>query len=120
MYKATLKTRPWREEFIQGGWDIGGGGGTAWKTCVRDASWHPNAGVLAATSWNGYGASTGSVTLHGSGVGEKGEAPVRLNCWGKRDPRLYEDSQRLQEEESSDEEEERERTRARVLRRRFL
>jgi len=31
---------------------------------VRDASWNPKAPVLAATSWNGYGMSTGTVTLH--------------------------------------------------------
>lgn len=74
---------------------------------MRDASWHPNAGVLAATSWNEYGAGmgsygtgTGSVTLHGWGVGgeEEGEdGPVRLNCWGKRDPRLYIAGERMEE-----------------------
>lgn len=36
----------------------------AWKTCVRDASWHPNAPVIAATSWNGWGMSTGTCTTH--------------------------------------------------------
>lgn len=35
-----------------------------WKTCVRDASWHPNAPVIAATSWNGWGMSTGTCTTH--------------------------------------------------------
>lgn len=56
---------------------------TAWKTCVRDASWHPNAPMIAgtcriflytiqcllltlkpATSWNGWGMSTGTCTTH--------------------------------------------------------
>ncbi|KAL4970057.1 WD40 repeat domain-containing protein [Aspergillus stella-maris] len=37
---------------------------TQWMTCVRDASWHPNAPVLAATSWNGWGSSMGTCTLH--------------------------------------------------------
>ncbi|KAL9130717.1 MAG: hypothetical protein Q9217_001154 [Psora testacea] len=36
----------------------------SWKTCVRDASWHPNAPVIAATSWNGWGMSTGTCTMH--------------------------------------------------------
>ena len=53
----------------------------AWKTCVRDASWHPGAPVIAgkcfnldqrmsesshfiATSWNGWGMSTGTCTTH--------------------------------------------------------
>ncbi|KAK2757330.1 hypothetical protein FQN54_004844 [Arachnomyces sp. PD_36] len=35
-----------------------------WKTCVRDASWHPNAPVLAATSWNGWGMTTGTCSIH--------------------------------------------------------
>ncbi|KAF8425659.1 WD40-repeat-containing domain protein, partial [Tirmania nivea] len=61
VYKATSGTRPWHGVFSYG---YGSGAGR-WKTCVRDASWHPNASVLAATSWNGYGAGTGSVTLHG-------------------------------------------------------
>ncbi|KAI4165162.1 MAG: hypothetical protein LQ342_001030 [Letrouitia transgressa] len=36
----------------------------SWKTCVRDASWHPNAPIIAATSWNGWGMSTGTCTTH--------------------------------------------------------
>jgi len=36
----------------------------AWKTCVRDASWNPNAPVIAATSWNGWGMSSGTCTVH--------------------------------------------------------
>ena len=35
-----------------------------WKTCVRDASWHPNAPIIAATSWNGWGMATGTCTMH--------------------------------------------------------
>ncbi|EFE39713.1 hypothetical protein TRV_05575 [Trichophyton verrucosum HKI 0517] len=34
------------------------------KTCVRDVSWHPNAPVIAATSWNGWGMSEGTCTVH--------------------------------------------------------
>ena len=51
----------------------------SWVTCVRDASWHPTAPVIAgkfdppfvtccqcvlATSWNGYGMQTGTCTVH--------------------------------------------------------
>ncbi|KAL4942196.1 hypothetical protein BDV06DRAFT_192672 [Aspergillus oleicola] len=59
--KATHFSRPrirYSRSFMTRG-DI-----SQWKTCVRDASWHPNAPVLAATSWNGWGASTGTCTLH--------------------------------------------------------
>lgn len=52
-----------------------------WKTCVRDASWHPYAPVITgkspwelprhhviltrpATSWNGFGETTGTCTIH--------------------------------------------------------
>ena len=35
-----------------------------WDTCVRDASWHPNVPMIAATSWNGWGQSTGTCSTH--------------------------------------------------------
>ncbi|KAH9884025.1 WD40-repeat-containing domain protein [Xylariomycetidae sp. FL2044] len=35
-----------------------------WSTVVRDASWHPNAPFIAASSLNGMDSSTGTVTLH--------------------------------------------------------
>jgi len=35
-----------------------------WRTCVRDASWHPNAPMIVASAWNGYGMSTGTCTVH--------------------------------------------------------
>lgn len=37
---------------------------TTWKTCVRDAAWHPHAPVLAATSWNGFGMTQGTCSVH--------------------------------------------------------
>ena len=58
------------------------GDSNQWKTCVRDASWHPNAPIIAgklihpihlllmvliytsATSWNGWGMSTGTCSVH--------------------------------------------------------
>ncbi|KAL3471288.1 WD40-repeat-containing domain protein [Aspergillus californicus] len=56
--KATHYSRPHRRGY-RGRTSDGD-----WKTCVRDASWHPNVPVMAATSWNGWGASTGTCTLH--------------------------------------------------------
>ncbi|KAK2734297.1 hypothetical protein FQN55_002845 [Onygenales sp. PD_40] len=38
--------------------------GAEWGCCVRDVSWHPSAPVLAATSWNGWGMSTGTCSVH--------------------------------------------------------
>ncbi|KAI9894918.1 MAG: hypothetical protein M1814_000138 [Vezdaea aestivalis] len=35
-----------------------------WLTCVRDVSWHPNAPVIAAVSWNGYGMRYGTCSVH--------------------------------------------------------
>ena len=44
--KATRGTRPRHSEGLLHGYDMNGGDGS-WKTCVRDASWNPNAPVLA-------------------------------------------------------------------------
>ena len=38
--------------------------GYEWETCVRDASWHPHAPLMAAVAWNGWEAGNGSVSLH--------------------------------------------------------
>ncbi|KAL7790761.1 WD40 repeat-like protein [Trichoderma ceciliae] len=35
-----------------------------WDTCVRDASWHPNAPVIVASAWNGYSMARGTCTVH--------------------------------------------------------
>lgn len=86
---ATLNTRPVDERSNNSwyrDWDEGSNSRTSWKTCVRDVSWHPSAPVLAglssdysscrfifrkrcltrnlATCWNGYGFTTGTVSLH--------------------------------------------------------
>ena len=42
----------------------GGGGRDPGSTCVRDASWHPHAPVIAATSWIGDDMDSGACTLH--------------------------------------------------------
>jgi len=38
------------------------GGGL--KACVRDASWHPSAPLIAATSWTNWKKSGGTCTIH--------------------------------------------------------
>lgn len=82
VYNATIDSRPMDSDLMYNAYHWGDGA-TDWRTCVRDASWHPSAPVLAgklysvtptrfllnqrlstATSWNGFGLSTGTVTLH--------------------------------------------------------
>ncbi|KAF3482299.1 WD repeat protein [Arthroderma uncinatum] len=40
------------------------------KACVRDASWHPDAPIIAATSWNGWGREEGTCSVHSWGLSE--------------------------------------------------
>jgi WD repeat-containing protein 23 len=62
---ATRDSRPRDPSHYSSAYEIDDRGSRgAWKTCVRDASWHPNAPVISATSWNGYGMSTGTCTVH--------------------------------------------------------
>ncbi|CAI7618915.1 unnamed protein product [Penicillium manginii] len=73
---ATVNSRP-REPDVFASYDMGGE--MIWRTCVRDASWHPNAPVLAATSWNGWGLSSGTCTVHSWNNGAKddeGDPPI--------------------------------------------
>ncbi|KIW88769.1 uncharacterized protein Z519_10816 [Cladophialophora bantiana CBS 173.52] len=69
VYEATRNTRP-RADGSDGfggggyGYELHGHHNSVWKTCVRDASWSPTAPVLAATSWNGWGMATGTVSVH--------------------------------------------------------
>ena len=46
---ATKGSRPRHNNVVSASWDIGADGHGPWKTCVRDASWHPTAPVLAGT-----------------------------------------------------------------------
>ena len=89
-----------------------------WKTCVRDASWHPNAPIIAgkfqtllslqiwwqyipdplpATSWNGWGMSTGTCTTHSWNDGaedDEGEPKmgIRVDQRLQVDDDLYDNS----------------------------
>ncbi|TID17157.1 wd repeat protein [Venturia nashicola] len=56
-----LRANPGRDD-DDGVWGYGGHGG--FSTCVRDASWHPDVPLIAATSWNGYGSSLGTCSVH--------------------------------------------------------
>lgn len=47
---ATKGTRPRSKDIVSATWDISGGRDGPWKTCVRDASWHPYIPVLAGRS----------------------------------------------------------------------
>ncbi|CAK1359650.1 LEC14B protein [Cercospora beticola] len=60
---ATKNSRPVSDERFVDRFDYYGQGGV-WKTIVRDASWHPSAPVIAATSWNGWDHGLGTCTVH--------------------------------------------------------
>lgn len=72
-----FRARPWFRHW----------GSQKWDACVRDASWHPNATCLAASSWNGDELLTGTVTLHS--WSSSTSLPARMNCLGEKDPPFY-------------------------------
>ncbi|KAL2758461.1 hypothetical protein ACRALDRAFT_2040638 [Sodiomyces alcalophilus JCM 7366] len=49
-----------------------------WRTCVRDASWHPNAPLLVASAWNGLNATSGTCSLHSYNEAGEDEADPRM------------------------------------------
>ncbi|PLB39231.1 WD40 repeat domain-containing protein [Aspergillus candidus] len=74
--QATINTRPQDPDIFT---MFGSRHDGLWRTCVRDASWHPSAPVLAATSWNGWGMSTGTCTVHSwndSASSDEGDPPL--------------------------------------------
>ncbi|KAI1919785.1 hypothetical protein LOZ12_002254 [Ophidiomyces ophidiicola] len=76
--KATYRTRPIDTSLHDAAYYFRRGD-IEWKTCVRDASWHPNAPILAATSWNGWGMSTGTCSIHSwndDASEDEGDPPV--------------------------------------------
>ncbi|KAL8708258.1 MAG: hypothetical protein Q9220_006835 [cf. Caloplaca sp. 1 TL-2023] len=63
--KATFHSRPQDPDLYTHQYEMRGSRNPdQWKTCVRDASWHPTAPVVAATSWNGWGMATGTCSVH--------------------------------------------------------
>ncbi|KNG47495.1 WD40 repeat-like protein [Stemphylium lycopersici] len=92
--KATKNSRPRDPDLLAGTYDYWGRNEGKWNTCVRDASWHPNAPMIAATSWNGWGTSQGTCTVHtwNDGVEEDEAEPKigrRVNAQLQHDERLY-------------------------------
>ncbi|KAF4448125.1 LEC14B protein [Fusarium austroafricanum] len=90
--QATMRTRPMdnRHRFYH--FDEPGN----WGTCVRDASWHPNAPLLVASAWNGYNMARGTCTLHSfnENMDDEGEVPLghSVNDVLKEQPELYQNS----------------------------
>lgn len=92
---ATKDSRPRRSYNLRGGWgedEDDEGQHSQWKTCVRDASWHPNAPMIVASSWNGYGMSSGTCSIHSwndGAEGDEGEMGLRVDSELKADPEFY-------------------------------
>lgn len=93
---ATENSRPPMRGFHHMWHDDGDDEGdtSAWKTCVRDASWHPSAPIIVASAWNGYSMSTGTCTVHSWNDGaEEDEAEPKMGYRVDRtlhpDPALY-------------------------------
>lgn len=86
---ATRDSRPYNGAQSMYAWDDNET--PHWNTCVRDASFHPFAPVVAASSWNGYGLSSGTVSTHswGDGIEEDKSESIRVNDKLIRDPSLY-------------------------------
>ncbi|KAF5974203.1 WD-repeat protein [Fusarium bulbicola] len=106
--KATMRTRPMDNRRRAYHSDEP----SNWRTCVRDASWHPTAPLLvgmfshfhlkknqltsAASAWNGYNMARGTCTLHSynDNVDDEGEPPMgqSVNNLLKEQPELYQNS----------------------------
>ncbi|KAI1478280.1 WD40 repeat-like protein [Daldinia eschscholtzii] len=56
----------------------GGYGSRGWSTVVRDASWHPTAPFIAASSLNGWDNALGTVTLHSYNESPSDEGEPRM------------------------------------------
>ncbi|KAI1392583.1 WD40 repeat-like protein [Hypoxylon trugodes] len=51
---------------------------SGWSTVVRDASWHPTAPFIAASSLNGWNSSRGTVTVHSYNESSDDEGEPRM------------------------------------------
>ncbi|KAI1875707.1 uncharacterized protein JN550_001993 [Neoarthrinium moseri] len=85
-----------------------------WSACVRDASWHPNAPFIAASSLNGWDSALGTVTVHSFNESSKDEGEPRMGSgyYDKMRPVDAEtsesESESAQSEEEGDEDDEEE------------
>ncbi|KAL1959638.1 hypothetical protein VTO42DRAFT_1673 [Malbranchea cinnamomea] len=79
--KASKDTRPFDPWMRESSYHMAGVD-PKWETCVRDASWHPSAPFIAATSWNGWDMTTGTCTLHSwddDASDDEGDPPLNRN-----------------------------------------
>ncbi|PYI25050.1 WD repeat protein [Aspergillus indologenus CBS 114.80] len=88
--QATHNSRPLDPDMSTAAYEIRSSrSDVLWKTCVRDASWHPSCPAVAATSWNGWGLSTGTCTLHtwnDGATSDEGSPPLARNYDSKLNP----------------------------------
>ncbi|KAI0183823.1 LEC14B protein [Xylaria flabelliformis] len=75
-----------------------------WSTVVRDASWHPTAPFIAASSLNGWDNALGTVSLHSYNEGSLDEGFPEMGT--AYDEKLTQVSDDRDEEEDDDDEEE--------------
>jgi WD repeat-containing protein 23 len=92
VFAATKNSRPFPAANYDMGWD--NTTPTQWRTCVRDASWHPSAPMIVASAWSGYGMSTGTCTAHSwnDGAEDDDAEPkmgARVNEKLEHDPEFY-------------------------------
>jgi DDB1- and CUL4-associated factor 11 len=92
VFEATKNSRPFPDSNMDMGWDDTTP--TQWRTCVRDASWHPSAPMIVASAWSGYGMSTGTCTAHSwnDGAEDDDAEPkmgARVNERLEHDPEFY-------------------------------
>ncbi|KAH7308468.1 WD40-repeat-containing domain protein [Stachybotrys elegans] len=89
--KATMGTRQ-VDRHSRLWFDEDGG----WGTCVRDASWHPNAPIVVASALNGYNMSRGTCSVHSFNENDddEGDPPMgrSVNEMLQSNPAVYFDS----------------------------
>jgi WD repeat-containing protein 23 len=91
---ATSESRPRGSNNDAMGWDEDEEDGmhSRWRTCIRDASWHPNAPMIVASAWNGYGMTTGTCTVHSWNDGaedDEGAMGLRVDQKLNAEPDFY-------------------------------
>ncbi|KAI1463706.1 WD40 repeat-like protein [Daldinia caldariorum] len=95
----ALPERSTAQRRIYGGYRSQG-----WSTVVRDASWHPTAPFIAASSLNGWDNALGTVTLHSFNESSTDEGEPRMGT--RYDEKLKPVGRRRSSDEEDDEEEE--------------
>ncbi|RYP71593.1 hypothetical protein DL771_004719 [Monosporascus sp. 5C6A] len=86
-----------------------------WSTCVRDASWHPNAPFIAASSLNGWDHALGTVTVHSYNESSADEGEPRMGAGYDEklkavSPHYSRDDDSLDQDQDNDDDEEEDET----------